>query len=297
MFTQKERLKHYLKKAYKKKTIVKFSKGIKNIIKEQCLNPNIYFNDLKKHFERYCNKYKKNEKSFDDIKFISCDVNTDYKNYIITKTRPINSKNNILMNLNINRHWDGIEKVKNNDISWKNKDDKLIWRGTTTGKWSSSIGRKALVSKYYNHPNQNIDVGLSFIVQNVDYKEENKYVKNIIYIQEQLKSKYIISVEGNDVATNLKWILYSNSVVIMPKPTIESWIMESKLIPWYHYVPVKNDFTDLEEIYKWCINNSKKCEKIALNGKEYINQFLDEKNEEEITNELLKRYFKNVIYI
>lgn len=32
---------------------------------------------------------------------------------------------------------------------------------------------------------------------------------NIMSIAEQLKSKFIISLEGGDVGTALKWILYS----------------------------------------------------------------------------------------
>jgi len=46
-----------------------------------------------------------------------------------------------------------------------------------------------------------------------------------------VKYKYILSIEGNDVASGLKWQLYSNSVVFMRKPKIVSWAMEDKLIP------------------------------------------------------------------
>jgi hypothetical protein len=115
-------------------------------------------------------------------------------------------------------------------------------------------------------------------------------------VEEMLKSKYLISVDGNDVATNLKWILYSNSVVIMPMPKYESWLMESKLVPYQHFVPVADDFSNLEEIYQWCLTHDETCEKIALNGREYISQFLDEKREQEIIVEFLERYFINVIY-
>jgi nucleoside-diphosphate-sugar epimerase len=112
---------------------------------------------------------------------------------------------------------------------------------------------------FRSHQNKNIDIKFSNLCQNVI---NNNYILNKLSTQEQLQSKFIISIEGNDVATNLKWILYSNSVVIMPKPTICSWIMEDKLISGTHYIEIKSDYSDLEEKYKWCLNNLEECKKI-----------------------------------
>lgn len=49
------------------------------------------------------------------------------------------------------------------------------------------------------------------------------------------------------MATGLKWMLASNSVVFMPPPRFESWAMESLLKPWAHYVPIRRDTRDLLE--------------------------------------------------
>ena len=42
-----------------------------------------------------------------------------------------------------------------------------------------------------------------------------------IKLRSELIPRYALSLEGNDVATNLKWLLASNSVVVMPSPTME----------------------------------------------------------------------------
>ena len=73
-----------------------------------------------------------------------------------------------------------------------------------------------------------------------------EYLKKILTIREQLKYKYILSIEGNDVSSGLKWQLYSNSVVFMRKPKIVSWAMEDKLEPYVHYIPIKDDFSEGE---------------------------------------------------
>jgi hypothetical protein len=47
-----------------------------------------------------------------------------------------------------------------------------------------------------------------------------------------LEYKGIIMIEGNDVASGLKWALLSQSVVLMPPPKHTSWAMEELLEPW-----------------------------------------------------------------
>jgi hypothetical protein len=39
-------------------------------------------------------------------------------------------------------------------------------------------------------------------------------------------------IAGNDVASGLKWALFSQSVVLMPPPNHTSWAMEELLEPW-----------------------------------------------------------------
>ena len=216
------------------------------------------------------------------------DINIKMNKYCFTKSRPVDLINNfnILLNLNTQRHWEGLEDVNNFDIPFDKKNNKIIWRGNTTGK-----KRVKFVEKYQNHQNQNIDIKFSNLCQNVI---NNNYILNKLSIKEHLQSKFIISIEGNDVATNLKWILYSNSVVIMPKPTVCSWIMEDKLISGTHYIEIKSDYSDLEEKYKWCLNNLETCKKIAENGKIYIEQFLNQENEKKITNKIIEIYCKTV---
>ena len=240
-----------------------------------------YVNDLRKYL------HNSNIKEF--IVFIAFgDINVKMNRYCFTKSRPIDLTNNfnILLNLNTQRHWEGLEDVNNFDIPFDKKNNKIIWRGNTTGN-----KRVKFVEKYQNHQNQNIDIKFSNLCQNVI---NNNYILSKLSIKEQLQSKFLISIEGNDVATNLKWLLYSNSVVLMSRPIISSWIMEDTLISGTHYIEINSDYSDLEEKYNWCLNNLEECKKIAKNGKKYIEQFLDKENEEKITNKIIEIYCKTV---
>ena len=240
-----------------------------------------YVNDLRKYFNN-------NEIKNFNIYIAFGDINVKMKKYCFTKSRPIDLINNlnILLNLNTPRHWQGLEDVKKYDIPFDKKNNKIIWRGASTGN-----KRVKFVEKYQNHQNQNIDIKFSNLCQNVI---NNNYILSKLSITEQLQSKFLISIEGNDVATNLKWMLYSNSVVIMPKPTICSWIMEDKLISGTHYIEIKSDYSDLEEKYEWCLNNLEECKKVAEAGKKYIDLFLNQENEKKITNKIIEIYCKTI---
>jgi len=267
----------------------------------QLINNDILFNDNYHHHIRYYvtdlrKDFKNSEIKNFNIYIALGDINTKMNKYCFTRARPIDLTDNfnILLNLDTPVHWDCLNDVNNFDIPFDKKNNKIIWRGTSTGYRGgdpSNIPRVNLVNKYQNHKNKNIDIKFSHLCQNVI---NNNYIFNNLSMKEQLESKFLISVEGNDVASNTEWVLYSNSVVIMSKPTMCSWSMQDKLIPGIHYVEVKSDHSDLEEKYEWCLNNLEECKKIAENGKKFIEQFLDKEKEKKITNKIIEIYCKTI---
>ena len=80
-----------------------------------------------------------------------------------------------------------------------------------------------------------------------------------ISLEKHLDYKFILSLQGNDVATNLKWIMSSNSIAVMPKPTMETWFMEGKLVGGKHFIEIREDYSDLESQMNFYINNPEIC--------------------------------------
>ena len=193
--------------------------------------------------------------------------------------------------------------ILRDDIPFNKKIQNCVWRGANSGyffdKPTNRACRSDLVLNYGKNDNYNI--GLSDVKYNYSGKEPLEYnieefVKPKLSIKEQLNYMFVISVEGNDFATNLSWIMLSNSVPLMPVPYVETWKMEQKLIPYIHYVPLNNDFSDLDEKMEWCLANLDKCEEIAYMSKLYVLQFFDKEKENNIINEVINIYKKNVIY-
>ena len=217
------------------------------------------------------------------------DIREPNLNLILCKTRNIVSKNSVILRcMEYDRHWYNYYN-RPLDINFDKKENKVFWRGTTTGEKHNPANRFSLIEKWFNK-NINIDVGLSFIAQNKH--EYKKYVKGSSSINDFLKYKYLISVEGNDKDSGINWKLNSNSLVFMAKPNVVSWLMEDTLIPDYHYVLLKDDFSDLEEKLNWCNDNQDKCKQIINNANIYMKQFSDIKKEEQIEIDVINKYFE-----
>ena len=220
------------------------------------------------------------------------DIQEIVDRYALVKNRFKESygKSVILRIFDYERHWNNFYNIKIY-FPFENKLDKIFWRGSTTGELNRSGNRFTLVEKYFNKYND-IDIGFSNICQGKNnYK---KYIKISASLKEFLKNKYLLSVEGNDKDSGLNWKLASNSLVLMAKPRAFSWLMEDMLIPNYHYVLLKDDFSDLREKLDWCNNHQPEVKQIIKNANEYMEMFCNIKQEEYIEKEVLRLYFEKI---
>ena len=110
-------------------------------------------------------------------------------------------------------------------------------------------------------------------------------------LEDQLCNKFIISVEGNDVASNIVWIMASNSLAFMTKPKYEGWFMQGKLIPDYHFVLLREDYADLPEKIDYYSRNTDEALKIIANAQKHVAQFFDHKREKLISLLVANKYF------
>ena len=107
-----------------------------------------------------------------------------------------------------------------------------------------------------------------------------------------LAYRYIITIEGNDVASNLKWVMSSNSVAVMPRPSFETWFMEGLLIPNYHYIEIAADYHDLIEKVRYYESHPEEAKAIIDHAHEWVKQFHNSKREDLISLMVLNKYFK-----
>lgn len=198
----------------------------------------------------------------------------------IVKSRPVegNNANSVIMKLNRTRHFIFLH----DKLRFEDKADRVVFRG---GVFQPH--RRKFMQMYFGHPL-------------VDAAESNKHAssnppewrKPRITIYDHLKYKFIMTIKGNDVASNLKWVMSSNSIAVMPRPTFETWFMEGTLKPNYHYIEIKPDFSDLEERIRHYLNHPDEAKAIIAHAHEYVAQFQDSRRETLIEWMVLAKYFR-----
>jgi hypothetical protein len=137
----------------------------------------------------------------------------------------------------------------------------------------------------YGHPLMNAG-------QSNTSEQNPEWQQPFMTVEEQLQYKFIICLEGNDVASNLKWAMSSNSLVVTPKMKFETWFMEGTLQPGIHYVEVKDDWSDFEQKIKYYLDNPKESEQMIKNAHEYLAPFQDEQLEKLVCIKTLQEYFR-----
>ncbi|WP_017189981.1 glycosyl transferase family 90 [Vibrio harveyi] len=192
------------------------------------------------------------------------------------KSRPIHgdNQNSIVLKLNQIRHF----KFVDDEMSYRDKKDMVAWRGV-----GFQPHRQTVIHAFYDHPQCNIG--------QTRPQEGQPWEKGFMSIEEQLQYKFLLCIEGNDVATNLKWAMSSNSLVIMSKPKYETWFMEGKLEAGIHYVEVKDDYSDLPEKMDYYLANEQEALAIIENAHQWVEQFKDKRKERLISLMVADKYF------
>ncbi|MEG0560760.1 MAG: glycosyl transferase family 90 [Muribaculaceae bacterium] len=194
----------------------------------------------------------------------------------IVKSRPIDgdNANSVVLKLDKIRHF---LFVKDSRL-WHDKNNRVIFRGKVPGKEK----RIRFFNMYFGNPM--CDLGDTSRNGNIEWQTGKRT------LEEQLKFKFILALEGNDVASNLKWIMSSGSIAIMPRPEYETWFMEGRLIPNVHYIEIKRDFSDLEERINYYLLHESESLAIIRNANEYVAQFMNPRREKLISLMVLNKY-------
>ncbi len=197
----------------------------------------------------------------------------------LVKSRPIggDNANNVLLPLDAQRHFQFVT----DSLSFEEKIPMVVWRGAAHHKRRKEFLLNA--SKF-----DCLDLG---VTASKDPRFDS-FRKPFTPIENQLKYKFILSVEGKDVATNLKWIMSSNSLCFMPKPLYETWFMEGTLIAGVHYVEIRDDAANLEEMVGHYTTHPEEAKTIIRNAQAHTQQFKNIANELALAREVVMQYAK-----
>jgi hypothetical protein len=230
--------------------------------------PTMYYYDLKE-FARYFDPGLLIDIEFGDVKNVP-------KVPTIVKDRPIrdDDENAVIMKLDKFRHF----QMPADALSFADKLPVVVWRGDLNNPIRTRFLQAARDLPFCDAGSHKPNAPA-------------EYAKPFLSISQHQRYRYIVSLEGNDVATNLKWILNSKSLCLMPPPTYETWFAERQLEANVHYVPLEADFSDLAEHVAYFERNPAKAERIIAAANAYCRIFNDEQTEQAISLLVLYKYF------
>jgi hypothetical protein len=213
------------------------------------------------------------------FKFLAGDIVRIPDQPTFLKSRPVSgdNTNSVILKLNKIRHYNFVR----DEIPYREKKNNIVWRGA-----GNNQSRKSIAEKYYLDPRCNIGI--------TKPRKGRAWEKDPLTIKEQLQYKFILCIEGRDVATSLKWVMSSSSLPVMARPKYETWFMEGKLVSGIHYAEVKDDYSDILDVMDYYLEHEDKALAIIENANAWVQIFQDKRKEKLIELLVAQKYFERV---
>lgn len=112
------------------------------------------------------------------------------------------------------------------------------------------------------------------------------YQSSFLNMRQQSDFKYIIHVDGNVNAYRLLTTMTTGSLILRVMSPYTSWV-DHMIKAKVHYIPVKEDLSDLLDVIKWCKKNDERCREIANNGLIFARSVLNKKFIQSYLSEIL----------
>ncbi|MBN2478894.1 MAG: hypothetical protein JXA94_01570, partial [Parachlamydiales bacterium] len=161
-------------------------------------------------------------------------------------------------------HWkNDISKILdlNSKNKWEEKNEIAFWRGANRRKsryllsMISQNNSGLLDAGICSDKEKNLEIGKDIDCKNL--------TKEFASVKDHFKYKYLPTIDGFMCTySGYQWRLLSNSVAFKQESDEVQWFY-SALKPYEHYVPIKDDMSDVIDQINWAIKNDDKCKKIA----------------------------------
>jgi hypothetical protein len=182
---------------------------------------------------------------------------------------------------------------------WKDKIDKVVWRGSPTGfgpltnrtrfrslvKLSSLPDVDACFSRFHHSsddPKKDLELlthlGIACPQNQTEFHEFARY-------------RYVLDMDGNSWSDRFIHLLSLGSTVIKQAPKFDDAVT-LKARPYIHYIPVKSDMSNMEDVLRHCRSNPTYCQKVAENGVRFVKEEFNEEKRKEIWISQLIAYHK-----
>jgi hypothetical protein len=119
--------------------------------------------------------------------------------------------------------------------------------------------------------------------------KDNIHCPQQIQREEMINYKYILDIDGNASTWDATaWKLNSGSVIFKTDSNWVQWFYDDYR-PWTHYIPINDDFSDIQEKFKWCEEHQSQCEEIVKNAKQLFHTIYRHENVVNYTTKVINK--------
>lgn len=168
------------------------------------------------------------------------------------------------------------------DMKWKDRQNRIIWRGSTTGLFYQKLQDLDRLPRYQlcsamARLGDIADVGFTAVVQAFDDQEEaairDRLIREDLFrpfipMSDMAQCRYVLDIDGNSNSWNFIEKMRLGCCLLRVESDWRQWFWP-RMRPWVHYVPIAGDLSDLGEIVRWCLAHEAECEAIANQGLEF----------------------------
>lgn len=187
---------------------------------------------------------------------------------------------------------------------WEKKINKMFFRGASTGGIDPNdpcLGNdrvRLIVFSHYHPELLEADFSSVFSPQIGELMSRlQKPIVPFLPVADHFLYKYLIDADGNSTTySRCRWILSSNSVLLKVSSDLTQWYYKI-LIPYENYIPIRQDLSDLEDIYQWLTTHDEHAREIAMNGQVLGFEAFSRESIERYVYQLLKGYSEKILLL
>jgi hypothetical protein len=162
-------------------------------------------------------------------------------------------------------------------VPFSKKQNKIVFAGQDRG------------TKYNFTNRRDIEISQRDYFKSDAVSKENIVCGGWIDRSEMIHYKYILDIDGNSSTWDATaWKLNSGSVILKTQSSWRQWFYDEYL-PNVHYIPVKDDFSDIQEKYQWCESHPEECIMMINRCKALFQKVYKYQNIMEYTKRLLDK--------
>lgn len=205
--------------------------------------------------------------------------------------------------------WFIDSRVTNDDIiinnDFKCKKSTAVFRGSSTGDGFTIESNQRLKIAYLSSQNKVDDKNIPYLncgitkwntrpkklanskeIQMIHPDDFPFSLVEFLTLPQQSQYKYIVHIDGHVSAFRLSAMLALNCVPLIVHSKWKLWYSHL-LIPYEHFIPIKEDLSNLYEQIQWCKDNDDACEMIAHNAREFAENYLEKDGMFDYTQKML----------